>query len=64
MKKIIKIIKKDTYYFMTVSVDNTILVTGSIDELPKVKYYKEFKKAKGWITVNKIDIDFDELLID
>lgn len=64
MKKIITLRKKEDYYFMTVCVDGNLLVTGNVNELPRVHNYKEFKKSKGWITVNEIDIDFDELIIE
>lgn len=65
MKKIITLRKKEEgYYFMTVCIDGTLLVTGRLDKLPRMHTYKEFKKSKGWITINEIDIDFDELKIE
>ena len=64
MKKIITFRKQNDYYFMSVCVDGNLLVTGDIKELPIVHKYEDYKKAKGWITVNEIDIDFDEIIID
>ena len=64
MKKIIELTKKEDYYWMTVTVDGKLLITGNTNELPRVYRYKEYKNSKGWITVNDIDIDFDELVIN
>lgn len=65
MTKVIELTKKEDYWWMTVSVDGTLIITGNVYESPKINRYKEFKKSKGWITVdNDIDIDFDELIIN
>lgn len=64
MKKIIEVTKRENFYSITILVNDIILGMGNSDKLPVVHKYNIFKRAKGWISFNDINIDYDELIFN